>query len=467
MSNDVRKRSPKIESLAGCWPMITALLDGTAAMRLAGKTWLPKWPNEEDAFYQNRLAVATLFPAFSRTVEVLSGKPFSRPVTWDEKVVPARISEMLTDVDLQGTNLHSFLADIFEEAMAYGLCGILVEHPRADKPLTLAEERKRGLRPYFVKVTANSLLDYDSERVNGQETFTMLRFVEVVSERDPENEFTVREIEQVRVLNPGRWRIYREKPDTTSGALEWQLHDEGTTSLNRITFVPVYGDRRGFMNGRPPLAELAWLNVEHWQSRSDQQTILHVARVPVLFGKKLGDGPISVGAASAIMSEEDEADLRYVEHSGKAIEAGRTDIIDLEEKMRQIGAELLVIKPGHRTVVQTLADNEAGTSALQRMVCDLTDAARLAMQYLAEWTGEKDGGHVTIFSDFGATTLAEASADFLVSMYRTRALSDETLFNEIQRRGLINSELRWADEQGRIRAMPLPSSDKPVTTAPA
>ncbi len=466
MSNDVRKRSPKIESLAGCWPMITALLGGTAAMRLAGKTWLPKWPNEEDAFYQNRLAVATLFPAFSRTVEVLSGKPFSRPVTWDEKVVPARISEMLTDVDLQGTNLHSFLADIFEEAMAYGLCGILVEHPRADKPLSLAEERKRGLRPYFVKVTANSLLDYDSERVNGQETFTMLRFVEVVSERDPENEFTVREIEQVRVLNPGRWRIYREKPDATSGALEWQLHDEGTTSLNKITFVPVYGDRRGFMNGRPPLAELAWLNVEHWQSRSDQQTILHVARVPVLFGKKLGDGPISVGAASAIMSEEDEADLRYVEHSGKAIEAGRTDIIDLEEKMRQIGAELLVIKPGHRTVVQTLADNEAGTSALQRMVCDLTDAARLAMQYLAEWTGEKDGGHVTIFSDFGATTLAEASADFLVSMYRTRALSDETLFNEIQRRGLINSELRWADELGRIRAMPPPSSDKPVKTAP-
>ncbi|WP_312061751.1 efflux RND transporter permease subunit [Pantoea septica] len=213
--------------------------------------------------------------------------------------MPQRIREMFADVDLQGTNLHSFLADICEEAMAYGLCGILVEHPPAEKQLSLAEERQRGLRPYFVKVNANSLLDYDSERVNGQETFTMLRFVETVSERDPDNEFVVKDIEQVRVLNPGRWRIYREKRNETSGVLEWQLHDEGTTSLNKITFVPAYGDKRGFMNGRPPLAELAWLNVEHWQSRSDQQTILHVARVPVLFGKKLGDGPISVGAASA------------------------------------------------------------------------------------------------------------------------------------------------------------------------
>lgn len=442
--------------------MISALLGGTAAMRLAGKTYLPRWPNEEDGFYQNRLSTATLFPAFSRTVEVLSGKPFSRPVTWDEKIVPARIRDMFPDVDLQGTNLHSFLADICEEAMAYGLCGILVEHPPTKTGLTVAQERQQGLRPYLVKVAATSLLDYDSERVNGQETFTLLRFLEVVSERDPDNEFIVKDIEQVRVLNPGRWRIYREKLNPVTSTLEWQLHEEGTTSLQKITFVPVYGDKRGFMNGRPPLAELAWLNVEHWQSRSDQQTILHVARVPVLFGKKLGDAPISVGAASAIMSEEDDADLRYVEHTGKAIEAGRTDILDLEEKMRQIGAELLVIKPGHRTVVQTLADNEAGTSALQRMVCDLTDAARLALQYLAEWTGESDGGHVTIFSDFGATTLAEASADFLVGMHKERALSDETLFNEIQRRGLISSELRWADEQVRIRAMPPPLPDKPA-----
>ena len=38
--------------------MINTLLGGTAAMRAAGKTYLPKWPSEEEAFYQNRLTVA-------------------------------------------------------------------------------------------------------------------------------------------------------------------------------------------------------------------------------------------------------------------------------------------------------------------------------------------------------------------------------------------------------------------------
>lgn len=453
MSNDVRKRSAKVEAITAEWSMITALLGGTSAMRNAGKTYLPQWPNEDEKFYSNRLATATLVPAFSRTVEVLSGKPFSRPVSWDEKKVPQRIQAMFPDIDLQGTNLHSFLADICEETLSYGICGMLVEHPPTEGQLTQAEERQRGLRPYFVKIAANSLLDWDSERVDGRETFTMLRFVEVVSERDPANEFVEKQIEQVRVLTPGRWRTYRKQPDSNV-AEEWQLYEEGTTSLNKITFVPVYGDKTGFMQARPPLAQLAFLNVEHWQSKSDQQTILHVARVPILFGRKLGDGPITVGAASAITSDEDNADLKYVEHTGKAIEAGRTDLRDLEDLMRQIGAELLVIKPGRQTVAQTVADSEAGTCALQRIVGDLTDATNLALQYAAEWIKEKDGGSITIFRDFGASNLAEASADLLLSMNVSNALSNETLFNEMQRRGLIDVELNWADEQARIAAQP-------------
>lgn len=453
MSNDVRKRSAKIEAIAECWPMISALLGGTSAMRAAGKAYMPQWPNEDARFYKNRLSTATLFPAFSRTVEVLSGKPFSRPVSWDEKKVPARIQQMFQDIDLQGTNLHSFLADICEEAVSYGICGILVEHPPAEGDLTVAEEKQRGLRPYFAKIAANSLLDFDSTRINGRETFTMLRFVEMVSERDPANEFVEKKIEQVRVLNPGQWRTYREKPNA-AGVMEWQLHEEGKTSLNKIAFVPVYGDKRGFMQSRPPLAQLAFLNVEHWQSKSDQQTILHVARVPILFGRNLGDAPITVGAASAIVANDDGADLKYVEHTGKAIEAGRTDLRDLEDLMRQIGAELLVVKPGRQTVAQTVSDNEAGTCALQRIVGDLNDAANLALQYAAEWIKEKDGGAVTIFRDFGAATLAEASASLLMDMNVANALSNETLFNEMQRRGLIDVELNWADEKARIAAQP-------------
>jgi hypothetical protein len=462
MTDDVRKRSAKIEAIAECWPMITALLGGTEEMREAGKTYLPQWPNEDGGYYKKRLDTATLFPAFPRTVDVLSGKPFSRPVTWAEDV-PARIQGFFEDIDMQGTNLHSFLADVCEEAMGYGICGLLVDYPPVSGPKTVAEEKASGVRPYWVKICADSLLDYKSQRVNGRETFTQLRFLECVTDEEKSTEFNEVMVEQVRVLDIGKWRTYRQKKDETTGETKWVLHDEGVTTLQKIPFVPVYGNRKGFMRSSPPLVELAYMNVEHWQSKSDQQTILHVARVPILFGRNLGEGPITVGSAAAITSDAENADLKYVEHTGKAIEAGRNDLLDLEDKMRQIGAELLVIKPGRVTVAQTMAEDEAGTCALQRIVQDMEDAVDQALQLTAEWIKEPKGGHVTIFNDFGATSLAEASAQLLLDANVAGAISTETLFNELQRRGYVKDGIKWEEEQLRLKSQP-PRPDKTQTT---
>ena len=91
--------------MAADWPLIDALMGGTRTMRAAGKAYLPQWPAEDEAPYRSRLATATLFPAYARTVSVLTGKPFSKPVAYGEDI-PPRIRDWLEDVDLQGRNLH-------------------------------------------------------------------------------------------------------------------------------------------------------------------------------------------------------------------------------------------------------------------------------------------------------------------------------------------------------------------------
>jgi hypothetical protein len=295
------------------------------------------------------------------------------------------------------------------------------------------------------------LLGWRTKRINGAETFTQLRLLEQVIEDD--GQFGEKSVEQVRVLYPGKWQTWRESEKVDAdGKKVWVLHAEGTTTLKVIPFVPVYGKRTNFMRSEPPLLELAYMNVEHWQSKSDQQTILHVARVPILFGKMLGETPIVVGSGSMIASDAEHGDLKYVEHSGLAIEAGRLSILDLEDRMRQVGAELLVIKPGNTTVAQTMSDNEPGMCALQRLVQDAEDGIDAAMQLMADWVGEKQGGHIQIFQDFGVASLAEASIDLLRDMNVDGTLSDETLFLEAQRRGLIKPEVKWEDEKLRIKA---------------
>ena len=253
----------------------------------------------------------------------------------------------------------------------------------------------------------------------------------------PDGEFATKVIEQVLVLEPGKWTRYRQDKEKV-----WVIYADGVTTLDVVPFVPIYGLRKDFMIGEPPMLELAQANVEHWQSKSDQQTILHVARVPILFAKDIGSTtPISVGAGALISASSKDADIKYVEHSGKAIEAGRKSLLDLEDRMRQIGAELLVIKPGHATQVQVMAENEQQMCDLQRIVRGMEDGLDQALDLMGQWIGEKKAGHVTIYSDFGAATLAEASAQLLFEMKADGSLSHPTLLMELKRRGIISPDV--------------------------
>jgi hypothetical protein len=455
---DVRTPSPQVVAMAQDLALIDALMGGTYAMRAAGKTFLPKWPAEDVASYDTRLATATLFPAYARTVSVLTGKPFSKPITVGEDV-PPRIVEFMEDIDLQGRDMHSFAAGVCHDALAYGMCGILVDCPPSRGARTVSDERAAGLRPYMVHIRAHDILGWRSAMVAGARVLTQLRLLEQVEVED--GAFGSAMIEQVRVLEPGQWSTWR-KVKVATGGDEWVMHEEGTTSLSEIAFVPIYGFRKGFMVGIAPMLELGHANVEHWQSKSDQQTILHVARVPLLFAKGLGDTAITVGAGSFISTGSELADLKYVEHSGAAIEAGRMSLLDLEDRMRQIGAELLVIKPGNITVAQTVADNEPGMCDLQRIMQAVEDALDQALDFVADWIGEKDGGRVSIYRDFGAATLAEASASLLSDMQMRGALSLPTLLGELKRRGVLSPDIDILEEVTAAKAEAPPPVEKPL-----
>ncbi|MGL5005063.1 MAG: DUF4055 domain-containing protein, partial [Casimicrobium sp.] len=441
--NEVEKRSAQVEKIGEHWGLITSLLGGTSAMRAQGETYLPKWPNEELDAYSTRVKVATLFPIFKRTVQTLAAKPFSRAVTLNDDIPATLRTYAENDVDLQGRNLHSFASDIVEEAIAYGLSLILVDYPVAEDVRTRADEINAGLRPYWVQLHPWQLLGWKTARINGSWQFTQLRFTETVVEED--GEFGEKHIKQIRVLTPGAWQIWRENEKK-----EWALFSEGTTSLKTIPIVPIYGERHGFMDSSPPLLEVAHLNVEHWQSSSDQQTILNVARVPILAVIGADENfSMTVGSSTAVKIPLG-GDMKFVEHTGAAIKAGSDSLKDLEERARQAGAELLVLQPGKITATQVNTENAVGMCALQEITLRAQDALNTALQFTADWIGEAKGGTVALFNDFGAATLADASAQLLLSMNQAGKLSDETLFSEMKRRAHIAENVTWTEEKERI-----------------
>lgn len=437
----------EVKEMQALWAPIEALLGGTVAMRRAGETYLPKHPAENQAFYDYRKSVSTLFNGLQKTIETMSGKPFSEPMKFSDDM-PTQIKGYCDDIDLEGRNLQAFSHELFRTGLGYGLSHVLVDFPAGEQAKTVAEQKASGARPYFVHIRPPQVLGWRSARINGAETLTQLRLMESVSV--DQGAWSVATIDQVRVLYRDHYEIYRKNDKN-----EWLLFDDGPVSLGLIPLATVYTGRTGFMTACPPLLDLAYLNIEHWQSSSDQSNILHVARVPILFGAGFPEGTqINIGAQTAVQNDDVNAKLTYVEHSGEAISAGRQSIQDIEERMRALGAQLLVKNSvGNRTTAtEKSIDSAEQDSALSLMALNLQDSINQALSFMAKWDRLDAGGSVVVYREFDEVSNDTAKGDLLLKMRGEGAISAQTTFEEGIRLGVLGEERTWDEELARMKA---------------
>ncbi|MEQ8816546.1 MAG: DUF4055 domain-containing protein [Thalassobaculum sp.] len=416
------------------WELIRDLLGGTRTMREAGERRLPREPGESLEAYRIRLHRTVLFNGLARAVQTLSGKPFGKPASLSDDADP-RLRALARDLDLGGRDLTGFARDVLRAALTDGLTHILVDHPPGgDAGETLADERARGARPYLVHVPAVDLIGW---RAGAGGRLDRVRIRETVVERD--GAWGERAVEQVRVLEPGRWSLWRRSEAAKDRS--WRRHAGGETSLDAVPLVTVYAERTGFLTARPPLLDLAWLNLAHWQSSSDQRHILHVARVPILFGRnlKVGEEGVEIGPNRLILGDGDGADLKYVEHGGAAIEAGRQDLADLEDRMAVMGLDLMVRRPGGVTATERAIDSARADSALAALVRAVEEGLGAALDLCARWMDlpPEAAGRVTLDPDTGLDAREAEEIDLLLKARLAGEIDRPTFLAEIRRRGVL------------------------------
>jgi hypothetical protein len=469
MAIKVNETSPAVDAMAGGWHKIDTLCGGTDAMRAAGEKFLPRFPREDEDSYEYRLNTSTLFNGLGRTVENMAAKPFAELATFTD--IAPDPAAWLQNIDLCGNNLTVFAFNAMTAGLKYGLTHILVEFPATQdedgKPLyaTRAAELAAGVRPYLVHIKPQQVLGWKSTKTaSGAEVLSMLRILESVEEDD--GDFGTVCVPQVRVLTLGAWQTYRK-----SGRNSWALHDSGKVSLDFIPLVTFYTRRTGFMTATPPLKDLADLNVKHWQSSSDQDSILHTARVPILaITGVTEETTVEIGAKSALMLPQG-ADAKYVEHTGAAIEAGRLSLQDLENQMRAMGAELLAETQVSTTATQNNIEDSEAKCQLSMMTEGLEDALDLAIDFMHRMVKLEYRGAVNLYKDFSSSTVMQTAGPFvtaLVQLVDRGLLSKEDAFSEMQRYGIVNPDLVWEDVRSRIEqqppdfSVPMPGSGVPA-----
>jgi len=435
----------------GSWELINSLMGGTKAMRKKGEKYLPRERKEKMRDWENRRDRSFLLNKFKDAVNKTSSKPFSRPITLQNaEKLHEQLKLIEDDADGTGRNLTQFFWACFKNALEKGLTHVLVDFPAIDGQLTLAQERALGVRPRFVHIKAEDLFFW---KFDNDDNLVEIRFTEKGVESSGEH--SQKKVERIRVYKKETWELWEKNE---KGA--WEKKEDGTHTFNGVPLTTWYMDQDGVMTATPPFLELAWTNLTHWQSYSDQRNLLRVARVPIVVGSgftkgEIDDG-IEIGATRFIVSENPDAKIEHAEHSGKAIEAGRMDLKDLEEQMDMMALEPFVGKTGAPTATAKAIDESKSQSSVQAWIRSGENVVKNCYALAGEWVKYElpDDFKADIFNDFAIVLMGKDDKETLLKTVQSGKISQQTYLRECKRRGFLSENLDVEEEIEAIESQP-------------
>lgn len=430
------------------WELPETLWGGTQAMRAAGTKYLPQQPKESDAAYENRLARSFLLNLYKRTITTVSGLAFIKPVVINN--VPKELEYLEFDVDGTGRNLTEFAYDLAVTCLHLGLVHCMVDFPNVGDTgaLSLGHFQDSGLRPFFTMIHPTRLVGWKTDQNSSYPRLTQVRIVGQRLEDSDVNQWLEKVVDIVYVIDTESTQVYRFDPESNSTEI---LEGVYPHTIGKIPLVTAYSNKVDFMVAEPPLEDLAYVNLAHYQSSSDQRNILHIARVPFLLGTGFEEGELEnteIGANRIILTTNENANIKHIEHTGQAIGAGRTDLKDLEAQMGMLGADLLISKSVSRqTATARRMDQSESMSVLQLTLRSIEQMLEQAYMLAGEWMGI-DASDVSISIGDDLSVISEPNpTNALIALGQTGLLTEEQIVDEAKRQGILSSYFKLSEQR--------------------
>jgi len=374
----------------------------------------------------------------------LAGMLTRKPVRLND--IADVIREQLFDVDLQGNDLNIWTYETARKIIRYGHCGVLVDAP-ADA----------NGRPYWVTYTPRDILGWRTELKDGEQKFTQLRLMEKVIE--PDGDYGEKIVEQVRLLTPGAFEIHRKNNDG-----DFQLVDEGTTSLSEIPFSVAYSNRINFMESRPPMEDIAELNLKAYQTQSDLDNQLHIAAVPMLafYGFPQTSEEVSAGPGEAIAFPADGR-AEYIESKGTSFDSQFKRLDQLEHQINTLAlAAVLGQKLGAETAESKRIDRSQGDSTMQVVAQQMQDMIDNSLIFHAQYLGNNSAGSSFVNRDFLAARLDPQEIGSLLQLYTAGTITQETLLKQLHEGEVLGDEFDVEEELEATQQASLIEVDQPL-----
>jgi hypothetical protein len=213
--------------------------------------------------------------------------------------------------------------------------------------------------------------------------------------------------------------------------------------LDFIPFSVAYSNKVGIYESRPPLEEIAELNIKSYQIQSDYDNQLHISAVPMLafFGFPAAAEEVSAGPSEALSLPEGSS-ASYIEPNGNSFSAQRDRIDKLEYQINELGlAAILGQKMSAETAQSKRIDRSQGDSTLMVLSQQIQDLLDNCLKFHAAFLKQSVAGTTFVNRDFVDTSLEPNQIDALLKIYSAGVIDQEELLKKLVEGEVLSEDI--------------------------
>jgi Domain of unknown function (DUF4055) len=372
------------------------LLDCWNGLEGRERAYLPKEAKEPPQAWNDRIRRTTFDNRFEPAIKDYAGLLSVFSLNDD---TAQSILDNQNNIDQMGNDLWTFFHEVDQYCLRDGWCGVMVEYPPEDPNInSQADLLESDRRPYLVLIDRRDILNWQTTKMNGKPQLTRVTIRE--TRLEPDGDYGEKEAVYYRVLIPGEYFVFQIIE--IKGESQLLLVEQGTTSLAEIPLVYYSVTESGLFSAKAPFLNLAKLNIEHFQKRSQLNEVLRKCNLPVPVRRgliktvdDLKKVPPLVIGPNSVLDIPADGDFFFAEPTGVAIAASKDDIKDLEAAMDRMTLDFLTSGEHQKTATEVLLDSTKTSANLKGVARRKESAMQQIFKLWVAYTGESNGGGIS------------------------------------------------------------------------
>jgi hypothetical protein len=440
---DINYRHPAYAEFMPEWEMIGDCVDGERKIKKKRTKYLPHPSSDHlnddptGERYDAYLMRAAFINATGRTQSGMLGIAFNKPPKIE---LTGGIEDIESDADGEGQQLEQMIRDALAQNLQRGRAGILTDFTGSG----LQTEATKG-RPVLKLFTAKEIINW--RVTNGKTSLVVIHYVEPVD--DPLGfalTLKKRWIELRLINGVAHSRKWEEGDNNITGAGLMELKDASGLQLTELPWAWIGASNNDHTPDSPPLADIAYVNIKHYQAEADIAEAAHAVGQPMVAltgltddwaDKYLADG-FKVGSRKGVLLPTG-GDLKFAQPDERNI------LITLAERrenqMAILGAKLVERNTSARTATQAGDEAQTDNSILSLCAGNVEQAVNRALHFAIQFAGSGEGA-VELNKKYEIANLDSQAITALLSAVQSGKMRLSDFVRYQQRIGLIGQDER-------------------------